>query len=121
MICDRALMPGVAERGRVVKDLSVRPSGRLKGTRQHPLACDLREVHVTIETGKTLRIVSNPLTSPDEVIADHYKTRLGAAKPTPDRFIATHTGPATVMPGLVAHGLVPWVPRTHRASNSEAQ
>jgi Transposase DDE domain len=35
----------------------------------------LREVHAVIETGKTLRIVSNDLTSPAEEIADLYKTR----------------------------------------------
>ena len=48
---------------------------RLKGTRSHPLACDLREVHVIIDTGKMLRIVSNDLTTPAETIADLYKTR----------------------------------------------
>ena len=72
---ERAIAPGVLQRGRVVKDLTVRLQGRLKNTRQHPLACDLREVHVVIDTGKTLRIVSNDLTSPAEDIADLYKTR----------------------------------------------
>ena len=38
-------------------------------------ARDLREVHVIIDTGKTLRIVSNDLTAPAETIADLYKTR----------------------------------------------
>ena len=36
---------------------------------------DLREVHVIIDAGKTLRIVSSDLTAPAEVIADLYKTR----------------------------------------------
>ena len=63
------------ERGRVLKDFTVRLQGRLKNTRQHPLNCDLREVHVVIDTGKTLRIISNDLTSSAEEIADLYKTR----------------------------------------------
>ncbi len=75
IITERPLDPGVIERGRVIKDLTVRLGGRLKGTRQHPLACDLREVHVVIDTGKTLRIVSNDLKSPAEDIAGLYKTR----------------------------------------------
>jgi IS4 transposase len=75
IVAERQLPAEVAARGRVRKDLTVRLPGRLKGTRKHPLACDLREVHVVIETGKTLRIVSNDLTSPAEIIADLYKTR----------------------------------------------
>ena len=75
VVAERPLPADVRARGRVLKDLTVRLPGRLKGTRKHPLACDLREVHVVIETGKTLRIVSNDLTSPAEVIADLYKTR----------------------------------------------
>jgi hypothetical protein len=74
-VTERAIAPDVLERGQVVKDLSVRLQGRLKNTRQHPLTCDLREVHVVIDTGKTLRIVSNDLTSPAEEIAGLYKTR----------------------------------------------
>lgn len=75
VVLERALPPDVAARGRVVKDRTIRFTGRLKGTRQHPLTKDLREVHVVIETGKTLRLVSNDLTSPAEAIADLYKTR----------------------------------------------
>jgi Transposase DDE domain/Domain of unknown function (DUF4372) len=71
----RAIPPDVAARGRVTADRIVRLPSRLKGCRSHPLACDLREVHVTIDTGKKLRIVSNDLISPAEVIADLYKTR----------------------------------------------
>ena len=77
---ERPIPADVVERGRVIADRIVRLPARLKGTRQHPLACDLREVHVIIDTGKKLRIVSNDLTSPAEVIADLYKTRLGGAK-----------------------------------------
>ena len=75
LVEERALPLDVIERGRVVKDCTIRFSGRLKGTRHHPLTKPLREIHVVIETGKTLRIVSNDLTSPAEAIADLYKTR----------------------------------------------
>lgn len=44
-------------------------------TRKHPLDRDLREIHVVIETGKMLRIVTNDLTSPAEVVADLYQAR----------------------------------------------
>lgn len=73
VVAERPLPTGGG--GRVLKDRTVRLPGRLKGTRRHPLACDLREIHVVIETGKTLRIVSNDLTSPAEAIADLYQTR----------------------------------------------
>jgi IS4 transposase len=36
---------------------------------------DLREINVVIETGKTLRLVTNDLSSPAEVIADLYQER----------------------------------------------
>jgi hypothetical protein len=75
LVADRALAPDVIARGRVVSDRTVRLHGRLKNTRTHPLTCDLREVHVIIDTGKKLRIISNDLTSPAEEIAALYKTR----------------------------------------------
>ena len=75
LVAERALGADVVARGRVVLDRTVRLSGRLKNTRQHPLPQDLREVHIIIDTGKKLRIISNDLTSPAEVIADLYKTR----------------------------------------------
>lgn len=75
LIAERELPADVAERGRVRRDRVVRLPERLKGTRQHPLACDLREIHVVIDSGKTLRLVSNDLTSPAEAIADLYRTR----------------------------------------------
>ena len=66
----------VAEGGNIVADRIVRVRERLQHTRRNPLAgIDLREVHVVIETGKTLRLVTNDLTSPAEVIAGLYKTR----------------------------------------------
>jgi Transposase DDE domain/Domain of unknown function (DUF4372) len=75
LVAERALALDVIARGRVVKDRTVRLHGRLKNTRTHPLTCDLREVHVIIDTGKKLRIISNDLVSPAEEIADLYKTR----------------------------------------------
>lgn len=75
LVAERALTPDVIARGRVIKDRTVRLSGRLKNTRAHPITCDLREVHVIIDTGKKLRIISNDLVSPAEEIADLYKTR----------------------------------------------
>ena len=75
VVLERPLPPDVAARGRVIKDRTIRFTGRLKATRQHPLTKELREVHVVIDTGKTLRLVSNDLTSPAEAIADLYRTR----------------------------------------------
>ena len=75
LVEERAIPAGVAARGRIIADRVVKLSSRLKGTRQHPLPGDLREIHVIIDTGKMLRIVSSDLTSPAEVIADLYKTR----------------------------------------------
>jgi hypothetical protein len=72
---ERKLSAATIAQGRITADRIVRLPQRLHGHRIHPLACDLREVHVVIETGKTLRIVSNDLTSPAEDIADLYKTR----------------------------------------------
>ena len=69
----RNIRADVAARGRIVADYIVRLPKRLKGT--HPLACDLREVHVIIDTDKMLRIAPNDLTAPAETIADLYKTR----------------------------------------------
>lgn len=69
----RAIPAEVA--GHIISDTIMRLPKRFKDTRKHPLACDLREVHVVIETGKTLRIVSNDMTSPAVVIAGLYKTR----------------------------------------------
>jgi hypothetical protein len=66
----------VLKDGPIIADRIVRVRQRLQHTRKHPFkGRDLREVHVVIETGKTLRLVTNDLTSPAEVIADLYQTR----------------------------------------------
>jgi transposase len=74
LLAQREVTPSAAARG-VTADRVVLLPQRLKGTRTHPLSRELREVHVVIETGKTLRILSNDLDSPAETLADLYKTR----------------------------------------------
>ncbi len=65
----------VAKDGKIVADRIVRVRERLMHTRKNPLDRDLREVHVVIDTGRTLRLVTNDLTSQAEEIAELYKTR----------------------------------------------
>lgn len=66
----------VARGGAIVADRIVRVRERLGHTRKNPLAAiDVREVHVVIGSGKTLRLVTNDLTSTAEEIAQLYKTR----------------------------------------------
>ena len=66
----------VARGGNIVADRVVRVRERSNETRRSPLGLiDLREVHVIIDSGKTLRLVTNDLTSSAEEIADLYKTR----------------------------------------------
>lgn len=48
---------------------------RLKGTRHHPFQDRLREIGVVLETGRTLRIVTNDLAAPAADIAALYKRR----------------------------------------------
>lgn len=66
----------VAEGGAIVIDRVVMLPKRLQQTRTHRLGeRPVREVHVVIDSGKTLRLVTNDLTSPAEDIAELYKTR----------------------------------------------
>ena len=66
----------VSEYGPITRDDYVRLPQRLQHTRRHRLGEKLvREIHITIETGKTLRIVTNDLESSAEVITELYKTR----------------------------------------------
>ena len=48
---------------------------RLAGSRKNPLQVPVREITVTIDTGKVLRIVTNDLDAPADEIADLYKQR----------------------------------------------
>jgi IS4 transposase len=48
---------------------------RLSASRKNPLQAPVREISVIIQTGKTLRIVTNDLDAPAQEIADLYKQR----------------------------------------------
>ena len=64
--------------GVVETDQIIAIAGRLKSARgaRHPLdGITLREVVIVIETGRTLRLLTNDLDSPAELIAAFYKTR----------------------------------------------
>lgn len=68
----------VAPGGPVKADRHIRIDGRLKSARgrRHPLhATTLREVEVTIDTGKTLRLLTNDLNASADEIANLYKAR----------------------------------------------
>jgi len=70
----RAVAPG----GPVRSDHVIALDGRLKSARgtRHPLnGIALREVVVVIDTGRTLRLLTNDLEAPAERIAELYKTR----------------------------------------------
>ena len=64
----------VAADGKIVVDRVVRLPERLMHGK-NPLNSNVREVHVVIDSGKTLRLVTNDLVSPAEEIAELYKTR----------------------------------------------
>jgi Transposase DDE domain/Domain of unknown function (DUF4372) len=59
----------------ILADLVVTLPERMARSRKNPMHKPLREVHVRLDTGKVLRIVSNDLDASAEAIADLYKTR----------------------------------------------
>ncbi|MDP9136705.1 MAG: IS4 family transposase [Pseudomonadota bacterium] len=61
--------------GSVIADRIICLANRLARNRRNPLDRPLREIHVRIDTGKTLRLVSNDLDAPAHEIADLYKRR----------------------------------------------
>ena len=65
----------VAQDGNIVSDRIGYLPQRLAGSRRNPLQVPVRELRVRIETGKTLRIVTNDLDAPAAEIADLYKQR----------------------------------------------
>lgn len=65
----------VAEGGCVLSDRVGLLPARQARNRKNPFDAPVREVRVTIETGKTLRILTNDLDAPAEEIADLYKRR----------------------------------------------
>jgi Transposase DDE domain/Domain of unknown function (DUF4372) len=71
VLCERPVEAG----GPILADRVVRLPERLKASRRNPCARDLREIHIVLDTGKTLRLVSNDLVAPAACIAELYKTR----------------------------------------------
>ena len=61
--------------GSIIADRVIRLANRLARNRRNPLEKPLREVHVRIDTGEVLHIVSNDLEAPAQEIADLYKRR----------------------------------------------
>lgn len=65
----------VAKDGAILSDRIGRLPARQAKNRKNPFSDPVREVRVTIETGKILRILSNDLDASAEEIADLYKHR----------------------------------------------
>jgi IS4 transposase len=65
----------VPENSNIVSDRIGHLPQRLANSRKNPLQVPLREITVTIDSGKTLRIVTNDLVAPAHEIADLYKQR----------------------------------------------
>jgi len=61
--------------GAVLSDRVGLLPARQARSRKNPFGARVREVRVTIETGKTLRILTNDLDAPAQEIADLYKRR----------------------------------------------
>jgi IS4 transposase len=68
---ERLVEPG----GPILSDRTGLLPARLASRRRNPMNQRIREVRVRTENGKILRLLSNDLTSPPEVIADLYKRR----------------------------------------------
>ena len=64
-----------AKSSNVVSDRIGHLPARLANSRRNPLQVPVREIRVTIENGKQLRIVTNDLDAPAEEIAELYKLR----------------------------------------------
>lgn len=64
-----------ARSGNIVSDRIGHLPARLANSRKNPLQVPVREIRVTIENGKQLRIVTNDLDAPAEEIAELYKQR----------------------------------------------
>lgn len=65
----------VPTRGGILADRVGLLPRRLAGSRRNPFAAPLREIVLRIETGKTIRLVTNDLDAPAEEIADLYRQR----------------------------------------------
>lgn len=71
LVAERDVAPG----GAIVCDRIVRLNDRLSSTRHNPVDCDLREIHVTADDGKVLRLITNDLDASAEEIAGLYRQR----------------------------------------------
>lgn len=71
MVEDRPIAPGSS----ILSDRTGYLPKRLAASRRNPMSGLVREVRVTIETGKVLRIFTNDLTASAQEIADLYKRR----------------------------------------------
>lgn len=65
----------VTEGSNILSDRIGRLPARQANSRKNPFQKELRELQVRIDSGKILRIVTNDLTAPAQVIADLYKQR----------------------------------------------
>jgi IS4 transposase len=65
----------VSKGGNIVSDRIGHLPARLAASRKNPLQVPVREIQVTLDTGKVLRIVTNDLDAPAEEIAALYKQR----------------------------------------------
>jgi IS4 transposase len=68
---ERLVAPG----GSILSDCIGTLPARLTYRRQNPMSVEVREVRVSSETGKVLRILTNDLCAPAHEIADLYKRR----------------------------------------------
>ena len=68
---ERLVEPG----GPILSDRTGTLPARLAQSRRNPMQAPIREVCVRTETGKVLRIMTNDLTAPAELIAELYKRR----------------------------------------------
>ena len=71
VLAERALPPGSA----LLYDRIGRLPERLSATRKNPFDRPVREIGVTLDDGKILRVVTNDLLAPAQEIADLYKRR----------------------------------------------
>jgi IS4 transposase len=65
----------VSRNGNILSDRIGHLPQRLARSRRNPLQVPVREIRVTLDSGKVLRIVSNDLDAPADEIADLYKQR----------------------------------------------
>ena len=68
-------MPVAADADNIVSDQIGFLPGRMKFSRRHPMPQAVREIRVTTETGKVLRVISNDLDAPASEIAARYERR----------------------------------------------